>query len=125
MLSQMQLLFFKCLISQCVIPTFPCFFGMSPYLRASSVRLFPFLPTRLASGVWGAESTSPDPILLSLAEARLPVAILVADMISCSCFCRFSLMNRDSEIPLGERKEYVNLKTAIVSCGRCLVEQSE
>lgn len=64
----------------------------------------------------------PDPILLSLTEDRLPVAILVADMISCSCLCRFSLMTRDSDIPLGERIEHVNLKTAVISCDRCLVE---
>lgn len=78
---------------------------MSPYLRASKVRLFPFRPTQLMSGVWGAESALPDPILLSLTEVRLPVLSLVADMISWSCLWRFSLMTRDSDISSGERTE--------------------
>lgn len=97
---------------------------MSPYLRASRVRLFPFLPSRLASGVWGAEPPPPDPVMLSLTEARLPVVIFVADMISCSCLCRFSLMTRDSDMPVGEPIEYDHLKTAIISCDRCFVETS-
>lgn len=75
-----------------------------PYLRASRVRLFPLRPTLLPSGVWGPESTPADPILLSLAEARLPVVSLVADMISWSCLCRFSLICRVSEISAQKRR---------------------
>lgn len=97
---------------------------MSPYLRASSVRLFPFRPTRLRSGVCGAESTPPDPILLSLAEARLPVVSLVADMISWSCLCRFSLMARDSDIWSGERRNMVinNLLSFLLTGAWCMTE---
>ena len=76
---------------------------VSCYLSASRVRLFPMCPNRLASGVWGPESIPPDPNLLILAEDRLPDVSLVADMISCSCLCRFSPISRFSDISAQKR----------------------
>lgn len=78
------------------------------YLRASRVLLFPLRPTLLPSGVFGLESTPTDPIWASLTDVRLPVVNLVADMISCSCLCRFSLISRVSEMSGKKTKSRVN-----------------